>query len=379
MTHTEAETALTVRVDLPAGASTIGYDIVIGAGILHTLGALLTAHAPAPHYGMVSDARVAGLYGDRVTAAVRSTGAQVDLVRFPGGERSKTRETWAALTDALLGHGLGRDGCLIALGGGVTTDLAGFVAATFMRGIPCVQVPTSLLAQIDASIGGKTGVDTPAGKNLVGAFLHPRLVVIDPLVLATLPDAELRSGLAEAVKHAAIADAEYLDLILRDAPRLLEREVHALTRVIVRSVRIKAAVVARDPAELGERATLNFGHTIAHAVERVTAYAVPHGFAVAMGMVVEARLGELMGLTPRGTADRIRAALSALGLPVGLPADLTADAILAAAATDKKARAGRVRFALLAEPGRAARAPHGGWTFDAAPDLVRAALTRASL
>ncbi|MGH7553773.1 MAG: 3-dehydroquinate synthase, partial [Longimicrobiales bacterium] len=267
-------------------------------------------------------------------------------------------------------------GCIIALGGGVTTDVAGFVAATYMRGVACVQVPTTLLAMIDAAIGGKTGVDTQAGKNLVGAFLQPRLVVIDPRFLVTLPDPELRAGLAEAVKHGAIADVEYLSGIQARADRLLARDQLAHADLIRRSIEIKAVVVERDPHERGERAALNFGHTIAHALERATGYGMSHGFAVAIGMIVEAGIGEMVGVTEAGTAATLRATLNALGLPDSLPANVSARQILDAAAVDKKARKGQVRFTLLRRIGEVARTAENEWTFAVDPDTISAALAR---
>jgi 3-dehydroquinate synthase len=281
---------------------------------------------------------------------------------FPAGEASKTRDTWCTLTDALLRLGIGRDGCIIALGGGVTGDLAGFVAATYLRGIALVQAPTTLLAMIDAAIGGKTGVDAPLGKNLVGAFYPPRLVVTDPDVLHTLPDAQLRAGLAEAVKHGAIADPGYFEALPAAAEALMAREGDALESAVRRSIAIKGAVVTEDPLEAGRRAILNFGHTIAHAIERVTDYAIPHGFAVAMGLIVEARIGESLGISEPGTAAAIELALHALGLPAALPLEIPAVALVGATRSDKKARASQVRYALLRRIGEPARADDGSWT-----------------
>src|SRR5690606_4159708 len=199
-------------------------------------------------------------------------------------------------------RGFGRDCCVIALGGGVAGDIAGFVAATYMRGVPFVQLPTTLLAMIDASVGGKTGVDTAAGKNLVGAFHAPRIVIIDPLTLRTLPETELRSGLAEAVKHGAILDAAYFDWIADHVDDLLARDHAALEYLIARSVDLKANVVSEDPLESDRRAILNFGHTVGHALERCTNYRLPHGFAVSAGMCAEAALGQAAGFTNRGAA-----------------------------------------------------------------------------
>jgi 3-dehydroquinate synthase len=227
---------------------------------------------------------------------------------------------------------------------------------------------------IDAAIGGKTAVDVPAGKNLVGAFHAPCMVVIDPAVLDTLPDAQLRAGLAEAVKHGAIADAALLSGMPALADALLARDPATLDRTIRRSVEIKAEVVSDDPRETGRRAILNFGHTIGHAIEAVSDYTVPHGFAVAKGMVLEARIGEAAGITEPGTAATLAGVLTALGLPTGVPRGMSPDAVLEATRTDKKARASKVRYALVARPGQPARADHGAWTLAVDDDTVRASL-----
>jgi 3-dehydroquinate synthase len=271
---------------------------------------------------------------------------------------------------------LGRDSCVIALGGGVTGDLAGFVAATYMRGVPLLQVPTTLLAMIDASIGGKTGIDTPAGKNLVGAFHPPCLVVADPELLRSLPATEVRSGMAEAIKHGAILDAGYLAWIEAHAATLLGGDHADLEHLVRRSVELKAAIVAEDPREHGRRAILNFGHTVGHALERLSRYALPHGPAVAAGMVVEAVAGEVLGITEAGTGARIAAILERCGLPARVLPELSAPQILGAMETDKKARRGTARCVLLRMLGECAPADREagtGWTHE----LPAAALERA--
>lgn len=350
------------------------YDVVIEPGALSRLGELAAEAAPAHRYAVVADAAVADLYGARVRAAFERAGHRVDLFTFEAGEASKTVATWVSLTDALLAAGLGRDSAVVGLGGGVTGDVAGFTASTYMRGVPVVQVPTSLLAMVDASIGGKTGVDTAHGKNLIGAFHHPRLVVVDPEVLATLPDQELRCGLAEAVKHGAIADAAYFEWIEENADALLARDPGAMAALVRRSAEIKASFVALDPLEAGPRKALNFGHTIGHAIEGATEYGVPHGYAVAIGMVVEARAGEDVGVTAPGTAARLRAVLRRLGLPDAPPTGLEPDRIAALMQRDKKARAARPHFALLESIGSVARTPDGGWTHPLEDAAVGSAL-----
>ncbi|HEY2898087.1 MAG TPA: 3-dehydroquinate synthase, partial [Gemmatimonadaceae bacterium] len=305
------------------------YEVFVGVGLLDGAAEIIRTAAPAHRYAIISDENVAPLYAARVREALGSP--ETELLTIPAGESTKTREQWARLSDALLGAGFGRDSAIIALGGGVVGDLAGFVAATYMRGIPFVQLPTTLLAMIDASIGGKTGVDTPAGKNLVGAFHRPRAVIADPSVLATLPANHLRSGLAEAIKHGAIADAAYYVRIEDSLPSLLaDPGDDAMRALILRSVEIKAGIVVQDEREGGIRRNLNFGHTLGHAIESESGYALLHGEAIAIGMVLEAMLGERLGITAPTTSSRLRNTVMRAGLPHASPANLDAHRILAA-------------------------------------------------
>lgn len=348
----------------------ISYDILIGRGLRARLPELLAGRCPAAGYAVISDSHVAPLYGEPLAAALRAAGMPAELATFPAGERNKTRETWSALCDRLLASPLGRDGAVLAVGGGVTGDVAGFVAASFHRGIPWVQVPTTLLAMIDASIGGKTGVDTAQGKNLLGAFHQPRLVVDDLDVLGTLTPPQLAAGMAEAVKHAAIADADYFAFLER-AVVPITGDGASLERVVARSVEIKAEIVSSDEREQGRRALLNFGHTVGHALEATSGYALLHGEAVAIGMVVEARLAEAVGVAEAGTAPRIATALMHHRLPIDLPEGTGADSLLAAMRHDKKVRSGELRFALPLRVG----AMHGSaaqqWTVAVPDALVR--------
>jgi 3-dehydroquinate synthase len=355
-----------IAVNLPGQP---GYEILVGGGMFASVASILSKFCPAPRYAVVTDHRVAELYAVRLSRMLHASGCRADVFAFTAGEAQKTRETWGMVTDAMVEVGLGRDAAVVAFGGGVPGDLGGFVAATYMRGLPLVQVPTSLLAMIDSSVGGKTGVDTPAGKNLVGAFHQPRCVVVDPELLATLPPEHLRSGLAEAVKHGAIADPEYLDWIEESVPTLLAGDPEALTRLIVRSVEIKAEIVKRDERESGPRKLLNFGHTIGHAVESLSGYALLHGEAVAIGMVEEARLGERIGVTAQGTSARLRTILSRLGLPTALPMEYDAAEVVGWTRTDKKAREGRVEYALIEGVGIPA-ARDGRWGAPVADETV---------
>ncbi len=364
---------VTVRVSLPEHRDS-SYDILIGRGLLTELPALLARHCPASAYAVISDSHAGPLYAEQVVGRLTAAGCQAELLTFPAGEWNKTRETWAALSDRMLARQLGRDAAVLALGGGVVGDVAGFVAATYLRSIPHVQVPTTLLAMIDSSIGGKTGVDVPAGKNLLGAFHQPRLVVADLEVLGTLPPVQLAAGMAEALKHGVIADAEFFGLLEREGAAVRERDPAILERVVTRSVEIKAQVVAADEREAGRRAVLNFGHTVGHAIETVAKFAVAHGEAVAIGMAAEARLAERLGLAERGTAERIRRALEAYCLPLEAPEGATPDDLLAAMQHDKKARAGAIRFALPARIGEMHVDATTGWTVAAPEALVREAL-----
>jgi 3-dehydroquinate synthase len=352
----------------PARIALPSYDVLVEAGALTRIATLVAPHAERRRVAIVTDAHVEPLYARRIASQL--PGAQTFTI--PSGEAAKTRERWAEVTDGMLAAGFARDSLIVAVGGGVVGDLAGFVAATYMRGVPFVQIPTTLLAMIDASVGGKTGVDTAAGKNLVGAFHQPSLVVADPTVLATLPSNHFRAGLAEALKHGVIADAAYFDRIAL-ARESTARDERALTGLIAESVRIKASVVARDEREAGLRKVLNFGHTIGHAIESVSNYGLLHGEAVAIGMALESALAERMGIAKTGTTDAIRAALEAIGLPSTFPA-LDRSAVLAATKSDKKSRAGRVEYALPAQVGSMA-GESLGWAIPVDDDVVSAVLS----
>ena len=353
------------------------YDILIGRGLLADLPALVKAACPASGYAVITDSHVAKLYGEKLVARCHDAKLHVELFAFPAGEWNKTRETWASLSDRMLARHFGRDSAVIALGGGVAGDVAGFVAATYLRGIPYVQIPTTLLAMIDSSIGGKAGVDVPAGKNLLGAFHQPRLVVADLDVLGSLAAPQLAAGMAEAVKHGVIADRQYFDALEQEHGAVAAREAGALERVVRRSVEIKAAVVAADEREAGRRAILNFGHTVGHAIEATAKFATLHGEAVAIGMAYEARLAEALGIAEPGTADRVQRLLERYNLPLELPESATEDALVAAMQLDKKAREGTVRFALPQAIGRMF-ADGTNWTVAAPEDVLRDVLRGAA-
>jgi 3-dehydroquinate synthase len=299
--------------------------------------------------------------------AIRASGST-----FPAGEPSKTRETWIRLSDEMLSAGLDRHTAVVALGGGVVGDLAGFVAATFLRGVPYAQIPTTLLAMLDASVGGKVGVDTPLGKNLIGAFHPPAVVVADPLTLLSLPERVFRAGLAEAIKHGLIADPVYFEWIEANTRPILARDTDVLTHLVQRSVAIKAAVVSEDERERGKRSILNAGHTIAHGLERESHYRLPHGEAVALGLIAECRIAERLALAPKGLAQRVLGVTRALGLPTR-SGEVDIPRVLEAAMRDKKNRNGELRLALPTALG-AMHEGEGKWTVPVTEALLAEAL-----
>lgn len=340
-----------------------GYDAVVGWGALASLPARLHALNLPLRVGIVSDTSVAALYAKPLIDHLGAAGFAPELCVIPAGETSKNRKYLDAVHDWLAEHRFERGEAVIALGGGVIGDLAGFAAATYLRGLPLIQVPTSLLAQVDASIGGKVAIDHPRGKNLIGAFYHPRLVLADTATLLTLPPRQRIEGWGEVVKHGVALDAAYFEQLERDADALLAVQPSETTATIARSVAIKASVIEGDERESegGRRALLNFGHTLGHAIEVVTGYdRWLHGEAVSAGMVFAARLGWRMNITPRPVVDRLEALLQRFGLPTRLDG-LSASAMLRAALWDKKARGGRVRWVLLTALGESA-------LFDGAPE-----------
>ncbi|MFI5279001.1 MAG: 3-dehydroquinate synthase [Gemmatimonadales bacterium] len=352
------------------------YEVFVARGALQELPRLLNDHCPAPRYAVISDDRVAELHGATMREVLVNSGIAAIRQSFPAGEWNKSREQWGRLTDELLAAKLGRDGVIVAFGGGVTGDLAGFVAATYLRGIPYVQVPTTLLAMIDASIGGKTGVDVPAGKNLVGAFHQPRFVLADIDLLATLPKPQVASGMAEAIKHGAIRDAAYFES-LEDAGPVLARDLDRLAAIVRGSISIKASVVAADEREAGQRQVLNFGHTVGHAVESLSGFELLHGEAVAIGMSVEARIAESAGVATSGVHESLVRMLERYALPTALPKGLSTDALFEAMSTDKKVRDGKIRLALPRAIGKVARSDDGAWTVEVEERVIRQVLDSA--
>jgi len=322
------------------------YRIIVESGAVATVGAHLRDLGVGSRAALVSDAAIGSLYGKTVVRSLEGAGFSVALVEVPEGEAAKTLAVAGQCWNELLALGLDRTSTVLALGGGAVGDVAGFVAATYMRGVNFVQVPTTVLAQVDASIGGKTAIDHPNAKNLIGAFHQPRLVLVDPAVVRSLPEREYRSGVAEIVKHGIVLDADYFAEVERDAAALCARDLPVVERIIGGSCRLKASVVERDERESELRHVLNYGHTIGHALEAATGYArFAHGEAVALGIVAEARLARRLGLASDDTVARQERLLLAVGLPVTAEA-IDTDAVVAAIGRDKKARDGRVPFVL---------------------------------
>jgi 3-dehydroquinate synthase len=328
------------------------YPITIEHGQLDRIGEDLRQKKIAKRYAVISDDHVAELYGARLLSSLAAAGLAAELLTFPRGEESKNLRTLGALASKLAGLGFDRKDGLIALGGGVTGDLTGFLASVYMRGIPFVQVPTTLLAQVDSSVGGKTGVDIPEGKNLVGTFYQPRAVYIDTGVLHTLPQQELLGGLAEVIKYGVIADADFFRFLEEHRQRILALDEEVIPGMIARCCEIKAWVVARDEREGDLRRILNFGHTIGHAIEAASNFSLIHGLAVAMGMAAIADLAVRTGHLPAPDAQRLKELLRAFGMPDTIPASLDRRRLKAYLQTDKKTVGGRVFFVLPTEIGK---------------------------
>jgi len=345
------------------------YPIHLGAGLLER-GELYRPYLGGGAAAIVTNAVVAPLYLERVKQALR--GARVTEIVVADGEQAKDWRTLNQVFDALLKARCGRDTLIVALGGGVIGDLAGFAAAVYQRGVAFVQVPTTLLAQVDSSVGGKTAINHPLGKNMIGAFHQPRAVVSDVGTLDTLPDRELRSGIAEVIKHGLALDAQFVDWLESNVEKLLSRQHDALVYAVRRSCELKARIVAADERESGERALLNFGHTFGHAIETGTGYgAWLHGEAIAAGMVMAAELSALMGHLRKTEVARVRELLKRGGLPVKGPA-LAPERLMELIALDKKAAKGRARFVVLEAIGRASLRS------DIEDESVRAAIVAAA-
>lgn len=351
------------RQELRVGLGDRSYSILVGTDLLQELGSLGRSCLTGSRVTVVTNTTVAALYLDKAVDSLRQAGFQARSIEIPDGEQHKNLTSLSLIYDRLLADGVDRGSAIVALGGGVVGDVAGFAAATILRGVPYIQVPTTLLAQVDSSVGGKTGINHAHGKNLIGAFYQPRLVLCDIDALETLPQREFLAGLAEIIKYGIILDADLFALIEQRLDDILAHDRDLLIRLVTRSCELKAEVVGRDEKESDYRAILNFGHTLGHAVENLTAYnAYLHGEAVAIGMLAAARISCARGRCSPAVVQRIEDLLARAGMPTTIPASLPADDLCRAIERDKKAREGRIKFVCVDEIGRA--------SFDEMPSRV---------
>ena len=328
------------------------YRLIIGNGLLDALARRLKEEPLANRYAIITDTTVAPLWAGQLQGALRQYGLSAELFSFPAGEAHKTRETKEKLEDQLLQAGYGRDTAILALGGGVVGDVAGYVAATYMRGVPVIQIPTTTLSMADSSIGGKTGVDTPYGKNLIGAFHHPVEVYMDMEVLRTLDERNYKAGMAELVKHGFIQDLEILDFVEAHKEEIQQRNPLVLESLFEKNCQVKNDVVSKDDQEKGLRQILNYGHTMGHAVELLSGFDRIHGECVSIGIVFAAQLACMKGLCSAEWVSRQQSILEGLGLPVCVPAALEAKDLIRLMKMDKKTRQGQIQFVLPVGPGK---------------------------
>jgi 3-dehydroquinate synthase len=337
-----------VKVELGANS----YEIYVGSGLLPQSGLWLKEMGFSGRVVIITDTNVKRLYAGILEQGLAGAGFNVSILEVLAGEEQKTLKSAGRLYDGLNGIKAERFTPILALGGGVTGDLAGFVAATYMRGVPYIQLPTTLLAMADSSIGGKTAVDHGRLKNVAGAFYQPKLVVADIEALKTLPAVELANGMGEVIKHAAICDREFFEYLDTSMGKAMALDAGVMEYIVVKNVRIKASVVSADEKEAGLRAILNYGHTVGHAVEVVSGFKLKHGQAVAIGMVAEAKISQRLGMLDSGAVDRLEKLIAKAGLPAHIPG-LDKKKLMQAMAHDKKVRQGRLTFALLKSIGEA--------------------------
>ena len=354
------------QVKVAAGSKS--YPVYIGAGQLAQAGRYLKVCGFTGRLVVIADAVVKKLYGTVLGRELEADGFQVSILEVPAGEEQKSLENAGRLFQSLSAIHAERATPILALGGGVIGDLAGFVAATYQRGVPLVQLPTTLLAQVDSSVGGKVAVDHGQLKNMVGAFYQPELVIADTGTLKSLPAEEFINGLAEVIKSAAIRDDRFFSFLEDNMAKIKSLDIDILEEIVYRSVSVKAAVVAEDELDTGLRHILNYGHTIGHAVESASDFAIKHGNAVAIGMVAAARIASRLGMLGEGEVERLEQLIGRAGLPAGMP-DLDVERVMQAMQHDKKVRAGKTRFVLLNKIGDAVI------TDDVSPNLIREVLT----
>lgn len=334
-----------IRVNLKISVDK-SYDIVIGEGLLNRIPGEMKDAGLAHKFAIVTDSTVDALYGKKLHQEFERAGLNTHIIAFPAGEKHKNRETKARIEDRMLEEKFGRDSAVVALGGGVVGDIAGYVAATYTRGLPYIQVPTTLVACVDSSIGGKTAVDTPHGKNLIGAFHQPWRVYIDVNTLLTLHEKEIREGLAEVIKYGVIRDDKLFSYLEENMDRIFSYDKEALTHIIKRGCEIKGKVVELDERESNLRKILNFGHTVGHAVENLSEYKITHGEAISIGMAAEGKLAVRMGLWKEGELKRLTALISKAGLPTRMPDYMKVQDITDTMKLDKKSRGGKIEMVL---------------------------------
>lgn len=339
-----------IKVNLNKNIS-FSYEIYIGRDILNQIGMIIGKTEPHSRCVTITDSNVSALHGKRFLNALSEMEIQCDMIEFPAGETSKNINVTLDIIRKLLNLGVDRKSVLIALGGGVVGDIVGFVASTYMRGIPYIQVPTTLLAQVDSSIGGKTGLDLPEGKNLLGSFFQPKGVFIDLSFLQTLPRREFSNGMAEIVKYGIIEDTELFNLLESEVKAVRDCDMTLMEMIIGRSCRIKKSIVEIDEKEAGIRRILNFGHTIGHAIEAESDYLLSHGEAVSIGMAAAADISEKLRYLPSGDRERIENLIEALGLPCRIPGYLSTEKIMSRLKTDKKKHGDFINFVLLKKIG----------------------------
>lgn len=335
----------TVRVSLKQETDS-SYNIKIGSGMFEDFVSELAENPIAYSYVIITDSNVRGLYGEKLKTLVDAISEKTLLIDFPAGEKQKNREIKAQIEDRMLEAGFGRDSAVIALGGGVVGDLAGYVASTYTRGVPYIQVPTSLVACVDSSIGGKTAIDTPHGKNLIGSFYQPESVIIDVDTLKTLGPEEIREGLAEVIKYGIIADYDLFELIEERCDDIFALDIDLLSTIIEKCCRIKGEVVENDEKESNLRKILNYGHTIGHAIENHSNYTLTHGNSISIGMMLEGRIAVNLGIWNEEGLERIKSVFLKAGLPVEIPFDADTEKLISSMKIDKKSRGGVIEMCL---------------------------------
>ncbi|MCP3892122.1 MAG: 3-dehydroquinate synthase [Desulfobulbaceae bacterium] len=337
---------------ITVGLGERSYPISIGSGVLGNVSEFLLQKSIGNKYCVISDSNVGSLYGEKLIDAMQDAGISCEMITFPAGEENKNTSTVTTLASAMAERGFDRSDAIIALGGGVVGDISGFLASIFMRGIPFIQIPTSLLAQVDSSVGGKTGVDIPQGKNLVGTFYQPQAVFIDLDVLSTLPMSEYRGGLAEVIKYGVIIDKVFFSFLLENRAQILALDSDILLPMIRRCCEIKADVVEKDEREGGLRRILNFGHTIGHAVEAASGYSLIHGYGVSIGMQAVARMAVLSGHSTQSEMSEVEEILKAYELPLDIPNEFDIAQLKKYLLADKKTVGGRVFFVIPEQIGK---------------------------